>query len=138
MQDKLNELKKRLGEISDIQNAVSLLGWDQQTYMPPGGADARAQQIATLSHLAHEKFIDDAIGRLLEELHGFSTKLSYDSDDASLVRVAKRDYDKARRIPPSWYSKLPMPGRRHSTPGERQGLHPSFLNSRPFSNGIST
>ena len=100
MQDKLNELKKRLGEISDIQNAVSLLGWDQQTYMPPGGADARAQQIATLSHLAHEKFIDDAIGHRLEELHGYASKLSYDSDDASLVRVAKRDYDKARRIPP--------------------------------------
>ena len=100
MQDKLNELKKRLGEISDIQNAVAVLGWDQQTYMPTGGAEARAQQVATLSYLAHEKFIDDAIGHLIDELKAYAAKLSYDSDDASLIRVTKREYDKARRIPP--------------------------------------
>ncbi|MCC7211610.1 MAG: carboxypeptidase M32, partial [Candidatus Brocadia sp.] len=56
MQEKLNELKKRLAEISDLNNAASVLAWDQQTYMPPGGAAARAQQLATISHITHEKF----------------------------------------------------------------------------------
>lgn len=106
MHEKLTELKKRLAEISDLHNAASVLGWDQQTYMPPGGAAARARQLATLSHLAHEKFIDDAIGYLLEELHAYAQGLPYDSDDASLIRVTKRDYDKARKVPPSLVSEI--------------------------------
>lgn len=101
-----NELKKRLAEISDLHNATSVLGWDQQTYMPPGGAAARAQQLATLSHIAHEKFIDDAVGYLLEELHPYARSLPYDSDDASIIRVTKREYDKAHRVPPSLVSEI--------------------------------
>ncbi len=103
---KLNDLKKRLAEISDINNAAAVLGWDQQTYMPSGGAAARAQQLATLSHIAHEKFTDDTIGRLLDELHAYARSLPYDSDDASLIRVTKREYDKARRVPPSLVSEI--------------------------------
>ncbi|TVM02939.1 MAG: carboxypeptidase [Candidatus Brocadia sp. WS118] len=106
MQEKLDDLKKRLAEISDINNAAAVLGWDQQTYMPPGGAAARAQQLATLSHLAHEKFTDDTIGCLLDELHAYARSLPYDSDDASLIRVTKRDYDKASKVPPSLVSEI--------------------------------
>lgn len=106
MQKKLNDLKNRLAEISDLHNASAVLGWDQQTYMPSGGAAARARQLATLSHLAHEKFIDDAIGRLLEELHAYARSLPYDSDDASLIRVTKREYDKARKVPSSLVSEI--------------------------------
>lgn len=106
MQEKLDDLKKRLAEISDIHNASALLGWDQQTYMPPGGAAARALQLATLSHIAHEKFTDDAIGSLLNELHAYAKSLPYDSDDASLIRVTKREYDKARRLPAALVSEI--------------------------------
>lgn len=106
MQEKLNELKNRLAEISDLTSAASVLGWDQQTYMPPGGAAGRAQQLATLSHIAHEKFIDDKIGYLLEGLHDYAQSLPYDSDDASLIRVTKRDYDKARKVPPALISEI--------------------------------
>ncbi|MBE7446758.1 MAG: carboxypeptidase M32 [Planctomycetia bacterium] len=106
MQEKLDDLKKRLAEISDIHNAAALLGWDQQTYMPPGGAAARARQLATLSQIAHEKFTDDAIGCLLNALHAHAHSLPYDSDDASLIRVTKREYDKARRLPPALVSEI--------------------------------
>ncbi len=106
MEEKLRELKNRLAEISDLNSAASVLGWDQQTYMPPGGATARAQQLATLSHIIHEKFIDDRIGYLLEELHDYAGSLPYDSDDASLIRVTKREYDKARKIPPALVSEI--------------------------------
>ena len=51
---KLVELKRRLLEISDLAAARSVLRWDQATYMPRGGAHARARQGATLSRLAHE------------------------------------------------------------------------------------
>ena len=76
-----------------------MLGWDQATYMPPGGAAARARQGATLSRLAHEKFTDPALGRLLEQLQPFADSLPTDSDDASLIRIARRDFEKAIKVP---------------------------------------
>ncbi|MCF6158768.1 MAG: carboxypeptidase M32 [wastewater metagenome] len=106
MKEKVKDLKARLAEISDLSNAAALLHWDQQTYMPPGGAEARARQLGTLNRIAHEKFIDNTIGDLLNELQEYAGSLSYDSDHASLIRVTKRDYDKARRIPPSLISEI--------------------------------
>ncbi len=97
MEDKLNELKTRLGEIRDLNRASALLGWDQQTYMPPGGSAARAEQLATLQKTAHAWFIVDEIGELLEALRGAGW--DYDSDEASLVRAVSRDYVKARKVP---------------------------------------
>ena len=76
-----------------------MLGWDQATYMPPGGAAARARQGATLSRLAHEKFTDPALGRLLDALAPHAESLPPDTDDASLIRVARRDFEKAIKVP---------------------------------------
>jgi carboxypeptidase Taq len=96
----LNELKRHLLEINDLSAAASLLNWDQSTYMPAGGAPARARQNATLHRLAHERLIDPAVGRLLDALAPHADRLSPDSDDASLIRVARRDFEKAIKIPP--------------------------------------
>ena len=68
MEDKLQALKQRLAEVDDLNMAGALLNWDQTTYMPEGGAPARGRQMATLSKLAHEKFTDAEIGRLLDAL----------------------------------------------------------------------
>jgi carboxypeptidase Taq len=76
-----------------------VLGWDQATYMPPGGAAARARQGATLSRLAHEKFVDPALGRLLDQLQPFAESLPADSDDACLIRITRRDFEKALKVP---------------------------------------
>ena len=100
MSEKLQQLKERLGEVADISRAASVLGWDQQVNMPPGGNEARGQQLATLSKIAQEKFISDEVGRLIDDL-----KQEFDgadTDEAAIVRVAARDYDKARRVPPSF------------------------------------
>jgi carboxypeptidase Taq len=96
---KLEHLKERLAVVSDLNGAASLLGWDQQTYMPPGGAAARAEQLATLGRLAHEALILDEIGELLEAASAESTGSSSDSDESCLVRVVRRDYEKARKVP---------------------------------------
>jgi carboxypeptidase Taq len=94
-----NELKERVGEISDLEAARALLGWDQQVKMPPGGAEVRAEQLATLGRLAHEALTSDEIGRLLDRLQPFEEAQPYDSDEASLVRLVRRDWEKARRVP---------------------------------------
>ena len=97
---KLDRLKRLLGENDDLRKAATLLFWDQRVMMPPGGAEARADALATVSRLTHERFVDPEVGSLLEDLRGLEESLAYDSDDASLIRVTRRDYEKAMRVPP--------------------------------------
>lgn len=104
MQQKLEILQAKLKEVKHLRDIEALLGWDQQVLMPPGGAEARAEQMATLSKMAHELFVADEIGILLEELA--QAQFPYDSNEASLVRVVRRDYDQARKLPAALVAEL--------------------------------
>ena len=95
-----DRLRERLAEVSDLTKAATLLLWDQRVMMPPGGAEARAEALGTVSRLAQERFIDDEVGRLLDELRGLEEGSDYDSFKASLVRTTRREYEKATRVPP--------------------------------------
>jgi carboxypeptidase Taq len=106
MQPKLEELKARLAEINDLNNAGAVLAWDQLTYMPPGGGPARGRQLATLAKLAQEKSIDPAIGRLLDDLRPYEESLPFEHDDASLIRVAGRDFERLQRVPPEFVARF--------------------------------
>jgi len=99
LEAKFNELKSRLAEIHDLNKAAAILNWDQRVMMPAQGGRVRAEQMATLSQVAHEKFIAPEIGRLLDYLRPYEDSLPYDSDDASLIRVTRRDWHKAARVP---------------------------------------
>ncbi len=101
-----DELRTRLAEVHDLDVASRLLSWDQLVKMPPGGAAVRAEQMATISRFVHERFTDESIGALLEELGPYEASLDYDSDEASLIRVARRDWEKARRVPTSLAGEL--------------------------------
>jgi len=102
----LAELKLRLREISDLRGAEAVLGWDQATYMPPGGAEARGRQLALLSRLGHERLVEPAIGRLLDALAPWAEAQGADSDAAALVRVTRRDFDRATRVPSAFIQRL--------------------------------
>ncbi len=93
------DLSGRLGEIADLNRAASLLFWDSRTKMPRGGAEPRAEQLATLAGVIHERMVADDLGRLLEGLEDWGTEQPYDSDEASTVRLALRDWRKAKRVP---------------------------------------
>jgi carboxypeptidase Taq len=95
----MQQLRDRLGVLEDLRNTSGLLGWDQQTMMPPRGGPSRAESMATLERISHEMFIADETGRLLDAAAGALDGASPDSDDASLIRVTRRHYDKARRVP---------------------------------------
>ncbi|MGB8214176.1 MAG: carboxypeptidase M32 [Anaerolineales bacterium] len=99
MEQKIQQLRSILEEISDLNYVSALLGWDQQTYMPVGGAEARSNQLALLGRLAHERGTSPELGKLLEDLKPYVADLDPDSDDACLVKVTRRDYDKATRVP---------------------------------------
>jgi len=67
--------------------------------MPGGGTHSRSEQLATISRLGHERLISDEVGRLLDALDGDAVNKSYDSYEASLARVTRRDYEQARKLP---------------------------------------
>ena len=99
MEPALVELRRRLAEITDLRRAQGVLYWDLETWMPPNGTEARAAQLATLASLIHEKETDERIGELLDELAGHAASLPQNSDDACLVRMTRRDWERARRVP---------------------------------------
>jgi carboxypeptidase Taq len=67
--------------------------------MPPAGTPARSEQIATVDRLAHELFVSDEMGELLDSLGEYERGLDPESVDAALLRVTRRDWEKARNIP---------------------------------------
>ncbi|MGH2978830.1 MAG: carboxypeptidase M32 [Solirubrobacterales bacterium] len=100
------ELRERLAEVHDLDRACAVLAWDERTKMPSGGAAARADQLATLARVKHYRLAADEIGRLLDGLSAYEESLPHDSTEASLIRVARRDHQKARRVPPDLEAEL--------------------------------
>jgi carboxypeptidase Taq len=97
--DALAQLKERLTKVTDLDRVSRVLSWDQQTMMPSAGASHRADHLGTLRRIAHELLSSDETGRLLHELRPLEETLDPDSDDAALIRLTRRDYEKAARVP---------------------------------------
>ena len=93
----LERLKEILTDLEDIGHAGHLLDWDSRVFMPHGGAGARADVSATLTELAHRRLVDDQVGELLDELESDTDE---DSADAAIVRIARRGWERASRVPP--------------------------------------
>ncbi len=96
------KLRRSCGTIFDLAASVALLEWDQQTYMPPGGAQGRAFQIATLSRLAHERFVGDEFTAELQAAEAEVAALDPDSDEARIVSRLRRDLQKRKRVTADW------------------------------------
>ncbi len=99
MEEKYKKLLELMGKAWDVNMSIALLGWDQQTYMPPAGAEERGEQLATLSEIAHEMIVSDEMGKLIDELLPYAATLDPDSDEARMIKQAKRGYDKETRVP---------------------------------------
>jgi carboxypeptidase Taq len=108
--DRFDELLRRLGVIDDLVRAGTLLGWDEETKMPVAGAEARAEQRATVEAVTHEHRVDPALGDLIESLRSFEEEHGPDSFEGSIVRLARRDYEKAVRVPPQLQAALERAG----------------------------
>lgn len=100
------ELSSRLEELTDIKRATEILYWDHATKMPSDGASWRGRQVATLSRIAHERSVDSELGGLLERLDPVADQFGPDSVEASMVRVAKRDFERATRVPAEFVAKF--------------------------------
>lgn len=99
-------LNQILCEIQDIKNASAVLSWDQNTYMPRDGSSMRGRQLATLGKIAHEKFSSKEVGDLLDSLQYYDESLDYHSYESSLLRLARREYGKATKLPADFVAKM--------------------------------
>lgn len=106
MEEKVKQLASRLAEIADITNAQALLNWDQLTNMPNGGAEARGRQLATLAKISHDLSVAPELGQLIEDLLPYADTLPETSQEAAMIRVAKKDYDRETRIPGEFVGKI--------------------------------
>ncbi len=99
MSEKYTKLLKHVKEITNVGNAAAILSWDQETGMPPGGASARASQMATLARIQHEMLTSDRTAELLESAKNDFNGSDYDSDEASMIRIVSQDYEDATKLP---------------------------------------
>ena len=95
----LDELAARVGEVRDLQRAADLVEWDERVYMPPGGVAAHGEMQATLRRLAHEAFTSPQMAQALDAAQLEVQGVDPDGDEARMVAVAKRDFDKATKVP---------------------------------------
>lgn len=105
MPDTLNALKERLGTVADLRQAASLMHYDQEAFMPPGAAQARARQLATVSRVSHELFVADEVGQWLADLQPLVDEAGDNGDDAALIRIAGKDYARERNLPADYVAR---------------------------------
>jgi carboxypeptidase Taq len=112
------ELERRLAEISDLGRARALLAWDERTMMPPAGGEGRAEQVATLARVRHERLTSDRLWELLCDLGAWTgEELEPDDVRAATIRIARRDVERARRVPGDLRAEMA----RAASLGERAG-----------------
>ena len=85
--------------------------------MPAAGAEARAEQLATLAAVRHRMFASDEVGRMIDAARPEVEGLDPESEPAALIRVVSRDWEKARRVPAELRAELA----RAAALGERRG-----------------
>src|SRR5690606_5009439 len=91
------DLETRFARIAKIGGALSILHWDQSVVMPPGSAEARGEQLATLRVIAHELLTDARVGDLLGEAE--SVREALDPWQAANLREMRRRYTHATAVP---------------------------------------
>jgi carboxypeptidase Taq len=98
-QSAYRELIDRFREFRLLESIGAIASWDQHTYMPPKGANHRADQMGYLAKLGHEKLTSPRLGELLNQLEGGPLVKSADALETVNVREIRRVYDRAVKMP---------------------------------------
>ena len=93
----LNRLKEIGRDLTKLSNVIELLHWDQETQLPVNGVSDRAEQIAYLSEILHEKSTTDEIEKIFGKLLGNENKLSV--TDNAYIKMFYKDFSRSRKLP---------------------------------------
>jgi carboxypeptidase Taq len=106
MNTALTKLKTQLAKIEDLKHVSALLMWDQATYLPQGGSEARARQISLVAGLLQQKQTSHELGKLIDDVTPLISQLAPEASDAALIRVAREDFDRETRLPATFTQRL--------------------------------
>lgn len=93
--ERWSALAVRCAEMDQLRATIQVLGWDQQTYLPPAGGASRGDQLALLARLLHERLVDPALAELLDRL----ADAPLPADRSGAVRNLQRNVARAVRVP---------------------------------------
>jgi carboxypeptidase Taq len=131
MADAYPQLLAHLREAFLLGSSNALLAWDQETYMPSGGGDLRAEQLALLARLQHERCTDPRVGEWLLACEG-DRHLLADPEVAANVREMRRDHDRATRLPASLVAELAATESRAQQEWAHARQHDNFRRFAPW------
>ena len=120
------ELTALLGQLGDLGSVSALLGWDQQTMMPPAGAKGRGDVMATMATIGHERQTSEQLGALL------AAAQPEGPTEEAVVRVARRDHEKARRVPTALTAEIELASSRAQEPWMQARATDDFARFAPF------
>jgi carboxypeptidase Taq len=98
-----NRYQEITQKAADLNYAAAVLGWDQETYMPPKGYAARGRQLATLATQAHAMLTSSEYRDLLQALSGAE---GLTDTQAANIRLSLEDFEKASRLPDAFVEEL--------------------------------
>ncbi len=89
----LEEIRSLYADIRALRAATSLLNWDRQTFMPPGGATARSAHVALLSRMSHEHLVDGRLSDLIQ------SSTPQNEEEAAMLAALERELDTLTKLP---------------------------------------
>ena len=92
------QYQSHLQKIADVKYSAAVLQWDQETYLPAKGAEFRARQLATLTELAHEMFVNEKTGNILQE----ALSADLDAEQKRNVELTLEDYTRLKKLTPEF------------------------------------
>ncbi len=122
-------LVEELRRVSRVGSALALLGWDQETHLPGGGAGARAEVLGALTEIAHDRATSELLGERIE-----AAESALNGDDgalAALVRESRRDWERSRKIPSELAQELAITSSRSLMAWRSARLENDFARFRP-------
>jgi len=93
---KIKELREHFSSLTRLKYISNLLNWDLQVYMPDGSNEGRSELISLVGEITHKRLIS----KKTEDLISNAEKIdNLDLIDSAILREAKRQYEKAVKIP---------------------------------------
>ena len=104
--EELKKFKDHVREMGKLGAATALLNWDQQTYIPKRGHEARAEVLGKLSRLAFEMLVSPQMAEFIEKLDRPEVREGLSEQDRAMIRVVAKEHRRKKAIPPELYEQF--------------------------------
>ncbi|HIC96391.1 TPA: carboxypeptidase M32, partial [Candidatus Bipolaricaulota bacterium] len=104
--EELKRFKEYVREMGKLESTVALLHWDQQTYIPKRGHEARAEVVGKLARMAFEMLISPQMAEFIDKLDRPEVKEGLSEQDRAMIRVLAREHRRRKAIPPDLYEQF--------------------------------